>query len=177
MGRRCAGASGTPMQRMMRAKQQHRNRPCTACPCINRPAPSTPTLNPDPDPSYAPCPLPLSSCLFPCFPDNRHPTTGEHLSHDEVAAEVGGLLLAAVEPLGHALSWALLLLARHPQAQEQAAAEVEEAARKCEQSSGGGLGMAGIGEREGGQKLLRVLPRPTVQECSLSQLHLLVYSV
>lgn len=93
----------------------------------------------------------LSSFLFPCFPDNRHPTTGEHLSHEEPAAEVGGLLLAAVEPLGHALSWALLLLARHPQVQEQAAAEVEEAARKCEQSSGRGLGMAGIGKLGGGR--------------------------
>jgi cytochrome P450 len=58
--------------------------------------------------------------------DARDADTGEAMSDDQIADEALTLLLAGHETTANALSWALSLLARHPEAQARLHAELDD---------------------------------------------------
>ena len=67
-------------------------------------------LLPAPPPSSEPPPKPRfpSPTALPCL---RHPRTTQPVHDHQLASELGALLLAGHEPLGHALAWCLGQLA------------------------------------------------------------------
>lgn len=67
----------------------------------------------------------------------KNPTTGEPLSHEELAANIATFLVAAFESTGHSVAWTLYDLARHPEVQDKLAAELAGAGLLWERGTPG----------------------------------------
>ncbi|MDO7886659.1 cytochrome P450 [Hymenobacter cheonanensis] len=75
----------------------------------------------------APAGTPAPDDLLQMLLDARYEDTGEPMADEQLLDELNILLVAGHETSANALAWALYLLARHPAAQAELVAEIEQA--------------------------------------------------
>jgi cytochrome P450 len=74
----------------------------------------------------APAGMPAPDDLLQMLLDARYEDTGEAMAENQLLDELNILLVAGHETSANALAWALYLLARHPEVQDELAAEIEQ---------------------------------------------------
>jgi cytochrome P450 len=74
----------------------------------------------------APAGAPTPDDLLQMLLDARYEDTGEPMTDEQLLDELNILLVAGHETSANALAWALYLLARHPEAQAELVAEIEQ---------------------------------------------------